>query len=270
MRSRRTPATPPDSDSDSAPVAPPAQEPSTCSAPGLGSTHDDLEVENAQLRQLVAKLSACLHGTREAFAESAQRAHALQASDEALRAELASVTRALEERETRRAAAAVALRISEQRARYLFDHNPQPMWVFDCETLRFLDANDAALAHYGYERDAFLRMSVADLRSEADQPPLLAALSGPGKGRSTPGVFRHRRADGSTVLAEIVSYGVEWDGRAARLVLAADVTEREAASDAIHASETRFREFASVVREVFFVSEHGAPGDPVRVEYVMS
>lgn len=49
---------------------------------------------------------------------------------------------------------------TEERYRLLFEANPQPMWVFDRETLRFLAVNDAAVSHYGYSREEFLAMTV--------------------------------------------------------------------------------------------------------------
>ncbi|MDA8357505.1 MAG: PAS domain-containing protein [Actinomycetota bacterium] len=45
--------------------------------------------------------------------------------------------------------------------RLLLAANPLPMWVYDLETLRFLEVNDAAVAHYGYTRAEFLEMSIA-------------------------------------------------------------------------------------------------------------
>ena len=38
----------------------------------------------------------------------------------------------------------------------MFSDNPYPMWIYDCEKLRFLEVNDAALRTYGYSRDEFL------------------------------------------------------------------------------------------------------------------
>jgi PAS domain-containing protein len=40
----------------------------------------------------------------------------------------------------------------------LFTNNPQPMWVYDLQTLQFLEVNDAAISHYGYSRHEFLAM----------------------------------------------------------------------------------------------------------------
>jgi hypothetical protein len=39
----------------------------------------------------------------------------------------------------------------------LSENNPQPMWAYDLETLSFLAVNEAAIHHYGYSRDEFLR-----------------------------------------------------------------------------------------------------------------
>lgn len=38
----------------------------------------------------------------------------------------------------------------EHRHELMFSVNPYPMWVYDCDTLRFLKVNDAALRAYGY------------------------------------------------------------------------------------------------------------------------
>ncbi len=46
----------------------------------------------------------------------------------------------------------------------LFDQSPKPAYVFDLETLLFLDVNEAALRHYGYSRQEFLTMTADRIR----------------------------------------------------------------------------------------------------------
>lgn len=37
-----------------------------------------------------------------------------------------------------------------------FTHNPLPMWIYDLESPRFLEVNEAAVARYGYADEEFL------------------------------------------------------------------------------------------------------------------
>ncbi len=46
--------------------------------------------------------------------------------------------------------------------RILFTNNPQPMWVYDLRTLKFLEVNNAAIDRYGYSRDEFLGMRITE------------------------------------------------------------------------------------------------------------
>jgi PAS domain S-box-containing protein len=123
-----------------------------------------------------------------------------------------------------------ALARTEARYRLLFEENPEPMWVFDVATLCFLAVNEAAVSAYGYPPEEFLALTIADIRPPEDIPLLRAALGQPGlpgPSRTQPGsVFRHRRRDGSILLVDVASHAIDFDGRAARLVLARDVTER--------------------------------------------
>ena len=95
------------------------------------------------------------------------------------------------------------LRESEKQYRLIFDGNPIPMWVFEHETLAFLEVNDAALQHYGYSRDEFLSMTVKDIGSAEDGPAMIEYLHKL-LGTSTPasldlaGIWRHRKKDGGT------------------------------------------------------------------------
>ena len=57
---------------------------------------------------------------------------------------------------------------SEEKYRYMFISNPQPMWIYDLETLFFLEVNDAAIDHYGYSREEFLSMTLKDIIAKPD------------------------------------------------------------------------------------------------------
>ena len=142
------------------------------------------------------------------------------------------------------AAASVELHSREEAAnhRALYELNPFPMWVFDRETLAFLSVNEAAVEHYGYSREEFLRMTILDIRVPDDARALRAELAaGISEGRQNR-IWHHRRKDGSFIDVELVTHDLEFHGRPARFVFADDVTLRER-------SEDRYRQLVEMAHE---------------------
>jgi PAS domain S-box-containing protein len=131
---------------------------------------------------------------------------------------------------------------AEERYGMLFGSNPQPMWIFDVETLRFLEVNEAAVNHYGYSRDEFLSMTIMDLLPREDAPGLHHGFERKGGSRADVALTQHQRKDGTVIEMELVSHEMELDGRRARLVLATDISERTRARAALHQSEEQLRQ----------------------------
>ena len=124
------------------------------------------------------------------------------------------------------------LRNSEKRYRLLFETNPQPMLVYDVYTLGILAVNEAAVTTYGYRREEFLSMTIKDIRPPEDVPALLHHLAKPGPDLDiVPGVWRHRKKDGTILYVEITSHKLTFGGRQAELVLTQDVSERKRLED---------------------------------------
>jgi len=107
----------------------------------------------------------------------------------------------------------------------LFAANPQPMWVYDLETLCFLEVNDAAVDHFGHPRAELLAMSVEQIRQAEYHASLPASVPGHSSTARHSGIERHRIAGGALLEVEVTSQLLEWEGRAAALVVARDVTE---------------------------------------------
>ena len=133
-----------------------------------------------------------------------------------------------------------ALRASELQYRLLFEHNPNAMWVIDCETLAILAVNDAALEHYGYSREEFLRMTPFDLRVPEEAEELKRILDQETPASRLPG--RHRRRDGSVIDVEVTATRLTFAGRPAYVVLSVDVSDWMQAQTAIAESEHRYRD----------------------------
>ena len=134
--------------------------------------------------------------------------------------------------------------------RALFDRNPLPMWVYDSETLAFLEVNDAAVREYGYSRREFLAMTILDVRPEEDRATLAReALRVPEDIQVWAAPWRHVRRDGSARLVRISSHPLRFRGRPARMVVAEDVTDVTRAAEDVRQSSERYRFFISRTAE---------------------
>jgi len=144
----------------------------------------------------------------------------------ALAGDINSLISAVGRELTERNRAEEALRGSEESYRHLFEDHPSPVWLFDPETLRFLTVNAAAIATYGYSREEFLEMTIADIRPAEDREGLGELVASLPHERVDMGVVRHTKKDGTVIDVAISSSATDFEGRAARLVLARDVTEQ--------------------------------------------
>jgi PAS domain S-box-containing protein len=140
---------------------------------------------------------------------------------------------AVDTRQRERDRAERELRESEDRYRLLFAQNPHPMWVYDRETLEFLEINQAAVQRYGYSREEFLAMRIADIRPADDLPRLSATLAPQHQEPDRTDHWRHRLKSGEIIDVAITSQPLSFSGRPARLITAQDVTDRMRAETAL-------------------------------------
>jgi two-component system, NarL family, sensor histidine kinase UhpB len=120
------------------------------------------------------------------------------------------------------------LRDSEERYRGLFNNNPMPMWVFNAETLCFIEANGAAEQHYGYTKEEFLSKGPADIRLNGDRIKLKQEVEAV---RNSPngvkkGIIKHVKKNGQVIFVDIAWHWIQYKDAPAVLVLANDITER--------------------------------------------
>ncbi len=151
----------------------------------------------------------------------------LEAQIEERTAALAEKNQQLTQEIARRAQKERVLEESEARYRFLFVQNPQPMWIVDLRSLRFLAANKAALAEYGFTEQEFLAMGVPGLVAPGAATGFLQNLAKPCFGGELRGRWPLRRKDGSLLQAEITAVDLKYGDCPARLILASDIWARQ-------------------------------------------
>jgi PAS domain S-box-containing protein len=110
---------------------------------------------------------------------------------------------------------------------YLVENNPQPIYVYDKENLKFIEVNKAALDLYGYSKKEFLEMDLTDLYNPEDIQTLISSSSE----REAQGIyskpFRQKRKDGSAVVVEVSKTNFKFKGRDAHFNIIKDITKSQ-------------------------------------------
>ncbi|WP_417886567.1 PAS domain S-box protein [Zunongwangia sp.] len=119
------------------------------------------------------------------------------------------------------------LKYSWQNYQQLFELSPQSMFVFDIDTLSFLDINNAAIKKYGYTRKEFLNMTLLDIRPTETIQKFLDIIENNKTDISNKfeGLSEHIDKMGNRLTVEINSNLINFNGRMVRISLANDVTE---------------------------------------------
>lgn len=139
------------------------------------------------------------------------------------------------------------IQFSEKKYSDLFQMSPLPMWVFDVESLNFLDVNEAAVRHYGYSKEQFLSMTIKDIRPKEDLGILEGVLEESSRKTENfyyKGVFRHVLSNGELIYVNLQSNLINFDGKRAKIVLAHDITERILYTKTIEEQNEKLKEIA--------------------------
>jgi len=160
----------------------------------------------------------------------------------------------------RRRQLAAAMAENAAHYRMLFDGNPNPMYVYDIESLELLAVNETLVAVYGYaSADELIGKSVLTLHTQIEREAVRQVIAGLANGG---GQYKrrwlHLRRDGTPFPVEIFSQPSEYGGRRARLVVARDLADQVRAETEL-LSQRQFREslLEALPMPVFYKARDG-------------
>lgn len=108
-----------------------------------------------------------------------------------------------------------------------FEQHPNPMLIFDTDTLEILHVNKSAVQKYGFSEPEFTQLTIEDIRPPEAIPQLrktLDNLKGNTKIKEL-GTYRHRTKDGTILHVQLTTQLFPVDNRNARIVHVHDVSE---------------------------------------------
>lgn len=148
---------------------------------------------------------------------------------------------------------------SEKQYRMLFNKNPTPMWVFDQDSLMFLAVNEAAEKQYGYTADEFRKMTIKDIRPVEDTEKVIRqmeSIRASGRGVYPSNEWVHQKKNGELFHVMIISNGIIFRNKAARLVLAMDVNDKKEVQNQISHLNVYVKEQRKRLKEYSIMNSH--------------
>lgn len=117
-------------------------------------------------------------------------------------------------------------KLNEIKFQQMFDKNPNPMYIFEPVSLKFLMVNEAAIDKYGYSEDEFLKMTLKDIRPPDDIDILKNNLKSDDAPLNSSENIRHRKKDNSIMLVKLSAQDINYNGGNARVITVIDVTQK--------------------------------------------
>jgi PAS domain S-box-containing protein len=120
-----------------------------------------------------------------------------------------------------------AILASEEKYRQIFNKNPYPTWIFELDTLRIVEVNDAAMQKYGFEKTEFYQLTMLDLHPSEEAGLFVENIRSPQPEVTVERkLWHHCNKSGNTIIVEITPHRIDYFGKPCMQVIINDVTER--------------------------------------------
>jgi PAS domain S-box-containing protein len=116
---------------------------------------------------------------------------------------------------------------SEEKYRQIFYKNPYPTWIFELDTLRIVEVNDAAVEKYGFEKTEFYRLTMRGLHTSGEADLFVESIrSQEPEVNVERKLWHHSTKSADVITVEITPHRIDYFGKPCMQVIINDVTER--------------------------------------------
>lgn len=118
-----------------------------------------------------------------------------------------------------------SVQLSEEKYKFLFVNNPQPMMIYEVNSLKIIEANESAIQHYGYSLSELTKMTIPDLDVDHNKENKL--LSQQNEITQTKIKAKHIKKNGDIICVEIFASQFVYKGKDVTQILINDITDKE-------------------------------------------
>lgn len=111
----------------------------------------------------------------------------------------------------------------------LFQENPNPMWIYEVETLKFLLVNDATCTEYGYTKEEFAALTLYDIRPPEEYERLRTSISLAKPGYTNSRSWLHKGKKGKPFYVNIFSHDTVYLNKKCRIVTSININKERLA-----------------------------------------
>lgn len=134
----------------------------------------------------------------------------------------------------------------------LYSLSPLPIFIYDVNTLKFLDVNKATEVNYGYTKDEFLEMTLLDIQLEKENKSLSnvnESLKNENQ-TSTKGTAQHKKKNGELMQVQIDGFTIEYQNKPAETIIINDITKQKKYEDEILDVNIKLRNLTAHLQKV--------------------
>ncbi|WP_339609303.1 histidine kinase [uncultured Planktosalinus sp.] len=134
----------------------------------------------------------------------------------------------------------------------LFNLSPLPIFIYDVNTLMFLDVNKATEEHYGFSKQEFLNITLYDIRPKKEVETLSKAIESLKNEHKkyTTRTALHKKKNGELMLVQIHGFAIEYQNKLAETIIINDITKQKKYEDEIVAVNTKLRHLTAHLQKV--------------------